>query len=166
MKKILILLLSVVPLLFTSCFGLWGPHEEDIITWFAGNLYADGKYMENPKVYFEGSKINVSKDSLANLPYVYVEWKTLENETIVTSSARNPNDCSFETDCFLIKNPTIRKDGQDLMDISVLTFTYYPESGEPVEVSFEGKELTAVNKHTFYVTLDFDTKTVYPNELK
>lgn len=66
----------------------------------------------------------------------------------------------------ILDNPEFKKDSQELLDNSVITFTYYPEIGEPVAVSFEGKELTAVNKHTFYVTLDFDTKTVYPNELK
>ena len=156
MKKILILLLSVVPLLFTSCFGLWGPHEEDIMTLFIGNLHAEGEFIEHANITFEGKY-----EKELQKPYVYASWKNLDNLVINTlyADASEKYDYSFYSIVHILDNPEFKKDGQELLDNSVITFTYYPEVGEPVEVSLEGKKLTAVNKYTFYVTIDFDTKT-------
>ena len=162
MKKILILLLSAVPLLFTSCFGLWGPHEEDLWTLFVGNLHANGELIEHANITFEGKF-----EKELQKPYVYASWKNLDNLVISTyyASPSEKYDYSFYSMSHITDNRDFKKYGRELMDNSVFTFTYYPEAGEPVEVSFEGKELKAVNNLPFYVTLDFDTKTVYPNEL-
>ena len=78
-RKLIMLTLACIPLLFTSCFGLWGPHYEDIFTELHGNVYINGEkiYKDTIPVY----AINKIPENVQK-PYVTASWKKSDGTDI------------------------------------------------------------------------------------
>lgn len=154
MKKLYLIIL--ISLLFFSC-RINGYKAEDC-THLDGNGYYNNTLIRNLIVYredFQTIPDNVKK------PYMTLRW--IDNEGLSLNTVCDCGDetweSSFEMICFVHFNKKEKMIGKELLNNSVLTFTYYPKDGEPITVDSSGVTWDGDEEdRNACFTVDFDNK--------